>query len=104
PLGKTWLEKSQQDRLDFETLLELVSEKAESHPHLIQRMNPSVDWTNVVAGTILTIPNVERQPVREKAALARIHLEGLVLQVFGERGQLLGHFPCSIAAFAEKRP
>jgi len=104
PLGKTWLEKSQQDRLGYETILELVAEKAQSHPHLIQQLNPSVDWTNVDVGTSILLPNVERPLVREKAALARIHLEDRTLQVFGENTNLLAHFPCSIAAFAEKRP
>ena len=103
PQGKTWLEKSQQDRLDYETILELVAEQAQSHPHLIRQLNPSVNWTNVEAGTFVTVPNVERPPVREKAALARIHLEERMLQVFGESSNLLAHFPCSIAAFAEKR-
>jgi lipoprotein-anchoring transpeptidase ErfK/SrfK len=103
-VGKSWLEKSQQDRLDFETLLELVAEKAQSHPHLIRQLNPTVDWTNVVGGTFVTIPNVDPPPVREKAAMARIHLEERTLQVFGENTNLLAHFPCSIAAFAEKRP
>ena len=103
-LGTTWLEKSQQDRLDYETILEMVAERAQSHPHLIQRLNPSVDWSNIVAATSLVIPNAERPAVREKAALARIHLEERILQVFGENTNLLGHFPCSIAAFAEKRP
>ncbi len=104
PLGKTWLEKSQQDRLDYETILEWVAEKAQSNPHLIRQFNPSVDWTNVIAGTSLTLPNVERPAVREKAALARIHLEERTLQAFGENTNLLAHFPCSIAAFAQKRP
>jgi hypothetical protein len=36
PLGKTWLAKSQQTALDFETELELVAEKSHSHPLLIQ--------------------------------------------------------------------
>jgi lipoprotein-anchoring transpeptidase ErfK/SrfK len=104
PLGKSWLEKSQQDRLDYETILELVAEKGQSHPHLIRQLNPSVDWTNVVGGTFVTVPNVERPLVREKAALTRIHLEERLLQVFDESTNLLAHFPCSIAAFAEKRP
>ena len=104
PLGKTWLEKSQQDRLDYETVLELVAEKAQSHPNLIQLLNPVIDWTNIAAGTSVTVPGVERPPVREKAALARIHLESRTLQVFDENTNLLAHFPCSIAAFAEKRP
>ena len=104
PLGKSWLEKSQQDRLDYESILELVAEKAQSHPHLIRQLNPTVNWTNVAAGTFVTIPNVELPLVREKAALARIHLEERTLQVIGESTNLLAHFPCSIAVFAEKRP
>ena len=104
PLGKGWLEKSQQDRLDYETILELAAEKAQSHWRLIRQLNPAVDWTNLVAGTSLTIPNAGLPPVREKAALARIRLEERTLQVFGEGANLLAHFPCSIAAFAEKRP
>jgi peptidoglycan hydrolase-like protein with peptidoglycan-binding domain len=43
PLGKTWLEKSQQSALDYETELELVGKKAHSHPLLIQKLNPT--WT-----------------------------------------------------------
>ncbi len=104
PLGKSWLEKSQQDRLDYETILELVAEKAQAHPLLIRQLNPSVDWNHVLTGTLVTLPNVDLPAIRERAALARIHLEERVLQVFGESTNLLAHFPCSIAAFAAKRP
>ena len=58
PLGKTWLEKSQQSALDYETELELVGEKSHSNPLLIQKLNPNVNWTNISAGTILKIPDV----------------------------------------------
>jgi hypothetical protein len=34
PIGKTWLAKSQQTALDYETELELVAEKSHSHPLL----------------------------------------------------------------------
>jgi lipoprotein-anchoring transpeptidase ErfK/SrfK len=104
PLGKTWLEKSQQDQLDYETVIELVAEKAESHPNLLRGLNPAINWTNVTVGTIVTIPGVERARPRTKAAFARIHLESRCLQAFDERTNLVAHFPCSIAAFAEKRP
>src|SRR5206468_1261604 len=69
-VGRTWLEKSQQERLDYETILELLAEKAQSHPRLVQQLNPSVNWTNVAAATSIVMPNVERPPVREKAVLA----------------------------------
>ena len=58
PLGKTWLAKSRQTALDYETELELVAEKSHSHPLLIEKLNPAVNWTNVAAGTVLQIPDV----------------------------------------------
>jgi lipoprotein-anchoring transpeptidase ErfK/SrfK len=104
PLGKTWLEKSQQSVLDFETILELVAEKAHSYPLLIQKLNPEVNWTNVAAGTVLKIPEVEYPEPDDKAAFVVIHLSGKFLEAFNEQTNLLAHFPCSIAARVEKRP
>ena len=57
PLSATWLGKSQQTALDYETILELVSEKSRAHPNFIRRLNPGTDWINVVAGTTVQVPN-----------------------------------------------
>jgi lipoprotein-anchoring transpeptidase ErfK/SrfK len=104
PLGKTWLEKSQQSALDYETELELVAETAHSHPLLIQKLNPDVDWTNISAGRILKIPDVNYSAPADKAAFVVIHLSEKFLEAFDENTNLLAHFPCSIAAKVEKRP
>jgi lipoprotein-anchoring transpeptidase ErfK/SrfK len=104
PLGKTWLAKSQQSLLDYETELELVAEKAHSHPLLIQRLNPNVNWMNIPAETVLQIPNVNYPEPSDKAAFAVIHLSDKFLEAFDEQTNLLVHFPCSIAARVEKRP
>ena len=56
PLSPTWLGKSEQTALDFETILELVAEKSRAHPNLIRRLNPNLDWTNVAAGAVCTSP------------------------------------------------
>jgi lipoprotein-anchoring transpeptidase ErfK/SrfK len=104
PLGKTWLGKSQQDRLDYETVLELVSEKSQANPKLIRRLNPDLNWSNVIAGTSIKVPMVECPPVREKAAFLKIFLSARVLEAFDEDTNLLAHFPCSIAQRVEKRP
>ena len=104
PLGKTWLAKSQQTALDYETVLELVAEKGHSHPLLIQKLNPDVNWTNVAAGTVLKIPDVNYPEPAGKAAFVVIHLSGKYLEAFDEQTNLLAHFPCSIAAKVEKRP
>jgi lipoprotein-anchoring transpeptidase ErfK/SrfK len=104
PLGKTWLAKSQQTALDYETELELVAEKSHSHPLLIEKLNPEVDWTSVAAGTVLKIPDVNYPAPANKAAFVVIHLADKFLEAFDEQTNLLAHFPCSIAAHVEKRP
>ena len=104
PLSRTWLGKSQQTALDYETILELVAEKGHAHPNLIRQLNPSIDWTNVVAGTIIQLPDVAYASAGPKAAYATISLAGKVLEAFDANTNLLAHFPCSIAQHVEKRP
>lgn len=104
PLSKTWLGKSQQSALDYETILELVAERGHASPNLIRRLNPSVNWTNVPAATVVRIPAVEYPPPAEKAAFVVIRLAERRLQAFDAGTNLIVHFPCSIAARFEKRP
>jgi lipoprotein-anchoring transpeptidase ErfK/SrfK len=104
PLAPTWLGKSQQTALDFETILELVAEKCFSHPSLIRRLNPSVNWSNVTAGTSLQVPNAAYPAVPPKAAWVTIHLNSRVLEAYDAQTNLIAHFPCSIARRVEKRP
>jgi lipoprotein-anchoring transpeptidase ErfK/SrfK len=104
PLGKTWLEKSEQSAMDYETELELAGEKSHSNPLLIQRLNPHVNWTNIPPGTVLRIPDVNYPEPVAQAAFIVIHLQDKYLEAFDENTNLLVHFPCSIAARVEKRP
>jgi lipoprotein-anchoring transpeptidase ErfK/SrfK len=104
PLGKTWLAKSQQSALDYETELELVAETSHAHPEFIRRLNPNVNWANVPAGTVLQILDVNYPAPADKAAFVTIHLDGKFLEAFDAQTNLLAHFPCSIAARVEKRP
>ncbi len=99
----TWLGKSELDRLDYETLLELLAERTMSHPGLIVRLNPGVDFNHVVAGAEIVVPAVDYPPAR-RAARARISLSGHWLRAFDDQANLLAHFPCSIARLVEKRP
>lgn len=104
PLSKTWLGKSQQPVLDYETILELVAERGHASPNLIRRLNPGVDWTNAVAGTEVKLPAVEYPKPATKAAFIVISLSEKKLQAFDADTNLIAHFPCSIAARVEKRP
>lgn len=104
PIGKTWLAKSQQSALDYETILELVAEKAHAYRALIRKLNPDTDWTNVVAGTVIKVPEVDYPEPADRAAFVVIHLSDKYLEAFDTQSNLMAHFPCSIAAKVEKRP
>ncbi len=104
PLSATWLGKSRQTALEYESILELVAEKGHAHPNFIRQINPSIVWTNIVAGTTLQLPDVAYTDPDTKAAFATISLSGKVLEAFDSNTNLLAHFPCSIAQHVEKRP
>ena len=104
PLSKTWLGKSQQTALDYETILELVAEQSHSHPDLIRRLNPAVDWTRALVGATVQVPEVSWETPADKAAFARISLSEKILEAFDADTNLILHFPCSIAQRVEKRP
>lgn len=104
PVSRTWLGKSRQGALEFESLLEMLAERACSHPGLVRRLNPTVDWTNAVPGVEVVLPEVSPPPVREKAAFLRIEISARVLRAYDRATNLVAHFPCSIARRVEKRP
>jgi len=102
--GRTWMEKSRQDRMDYESVLELVAEAAHSYPALIRQLNPAINWTNLAADTVVVVPQIARAPPAGRAAFVRIELERRTLRAFDDDGNLIAQFPCSVARFVEKRP
>jgi lipoprotein-anchoring transpeptidase ErfK/SrfK len=104
PLGKTFLARSQQTALEYETILELVAEKGHAYRSLIEKLNPEIEWPNVPAGTSIKIPDVDYPEPEDKSAYVIIHLSDRYLEAFGTESNLLAHFPCSIAAKFDKRP
>jgi lipoprotein-anchoring transpeptidase ErfK/SrfK len=104
PLSKTWLGKSEQDRLDYETILERVAEKGHAHPREIRLLNPGVDWDHVYAGQVVKIPASEYPNPKDKAAFLRIYLSRRVLEAYDSETNVMAHFPVSIARRVEKRP
>jgi lipoprotein-anchoring transpeptidase ErfK/SrfK len=104
PLRPTWLGKSQQSALEYETILDLLAEKGHAHQNLIRRLNPNLDWAKITAGTVVQLPDVGPFSAPAKAAYVTIRLEHRLLEAFDANDGLLAHFPCSIAQRVEKRP
>jgi lipoprotein-anchoring transpeptidase ErfK/SrfK len=100
----TWLGKASRERLDYESILELVSEKNHAHPKLVRQLNPSIQWDRVRPGTSVTVPAGALPPLRGRAGFVKISLSEKALRVFDPASNLVAHFPCSIARKVEKRP
>ena len=104
PLSPTWLGKSQQTALAHENALEFVAEQAHASPAFIRRLNPSVDWTALKAGAIVSAPNVDLDAPLAKPAMLHVRLADHVLEARDAADALIAHFPVSIAQKVEKRP
>ncbi len=104
PLSPTWLGKSQQTALEYQTALELVAERSHASQALIQRLNPGVDWSKIAPGQVVQAPAVARDGPRPPAGRVRILLSDRVLEVLNPDGRVIAHFPVSIAQRVDKRP
>ncbi len=104
PLPDTWLGKSEVDALRHATALEMIAERFRANPKLLVRLNPDVNWDDLLPGTRLVVPQV--QPVLAPGRVARIHiyLAEKTLNAVDETGRILFHCPVSIARDVEKRP
>jgi lipoprotein-anchoring transpeptidase ErfK/SrfK len=81
-----------------------VAERTHTHPRLIRRLNPQVEWPAAAAGLPVVVPNTMPPVVSNKAAKVRISLWARALRAYDVQGGLLAHFPCSIARRVDKRP
>lgn len=103
-IPSTWLGKSELKAMDYESILELLSERSFSNPKLIRELNPNVNWDHVTPDTLVTVPSVSYPPPEYTASFIRISLQKRELEAFDSDTNLLAHFPCSIGKIAEKRP
>jgi lipoprotein-anchoring transpeptidase ErfK/SrfK len=104
PVPDTWLGKSERDRLGFATALELVAEKYRANPRFLQRLNPGVNWDDLLPGTVVQVPDVWEFRPPSHAAQLHVRLADRVLQAYDAEGRLIAHFPVSIARAMDKRP
>jgi lipoprotein-anchoring transpeptidase ErfK/SrfK len=98
------LAKSQQNALDYESILELIAEKSQAHPNLIRQLNPGMTWTNVSAGLEIVVPHMSPCDAGAKSAFLVVSLHERSMHLFDSSTNLLAYFPCSIAQKVDKRP
>jgi len=102
PLSETWAGKGQQTALEFETILELVAEKARAHPEFLHQLNPPAVFLSPTTGTIIRVPDTELGELTP-CSFIKIWLSHRILEAYDSQSNLIAHFPCSIAQHVEKR-
>ncbi len=103
PFPSSWLERSQQERMGYSTIEELLAEKFHVYRATLRRMNPTATWPNPPAGTAVLGPSIKSRPLPPLSKI-EIRLEQKTLTAYDENGNLAAQFPCSIAADKTKRP
>lgn len=103
PLSPTWIGKSRQTALDYESALELAAAMGHASGELIRALNPDLDWNRLPPGTEVAIPDPQRRSPRARAVRIQIVLSERILDVLGAEGAPIARFPVGIAEAAEKR-
>lgn len=102
PKPKGFLAMSKVPVLDYHDPWEMLAEKTHSTPFFIKEINPSI--TNPVAGTQLTVPNLEGTRKLPPVSRIVIMLSETTLLAFDASNKVVACFPCSIAANKNKVP
>jgi lipoprotein-anchoring transpeptidase ErfK/SrfK len=103
-LGRSWMEKSKQTALEFESVLEMFAEEHHCSPRYLMRLNPTVAWNEITPGTKVKLPNTALPRPQVKAKLIHIQLAQRTLDVYDGATNLIARFPCSIATRVDRRP
>ena len=103
PYPSSWLERSQQERMGYASIEEMLAEKFHVYRATLRRLNPDAAWPNPPAGTVVAVPLVKSKPLPPLSKV-EIRLEQRTLRAYDANGGLVAHFPCSIAADKTKRP
>ena len=91
-------------RQAYESVLEMIAEQHHCSPRYLMRVNPTVVWNQLTAGTQVKVPHTAIKLPAVQAALVHIQLGARTLDVYDGSTNIVARFPCSIATKVEKRP
>jgi lipoprotein-anchoring transpeptidase ErfK/SrfK len=99
----TWAEKATMARLGYETILEMLAESYHASEETLRKLNPQAEWPDPPAGAAVVVPNPFPAAPAQVQGIA-ISLSGKWVRAYDNAGNIVAHFPCSIAADKSKRP
>jgi lipoprotein-anchoring transpeptidase ErfK/SrfK len=102
PPPDTWRGKSQATTLGYKDAWEMLGEHFHTARKYLMQLNPEVREINV--GTMIVAPRLEPLVPLPKPVALRVLIAETSIQAIGAQGEILAHFPCSIAKDKEKVP
>ncbi len=114
-LPDNWNEKAKLERLNYDSLLDCISEKFQCTRGLLQMLNPGVKLNSLAAGTKLQVPNTPPFPgsaagvndvahTSAKAAYLTVDLKQKVIRGFDDADHQILLLNCSVAKDKAKLP
>ena len=102
-------DKARLSSMGYESILEMLAEQGHCSVTLLKKLNPTAAWPNPPPGSQIVLPLILRTPATTrwpygKADVIRVSLSRLEITAFDAAGNLIGLFPCSIAADKNKLP
>lgn len=111
-------DKAKLPRLDYTSIKEMYAERGHVSCRALERLNPTVNWSALTAGTRILLPDfpsIESDLARTKlanppapkpyeATLIRVSLSNFEISAFNSKGKILVVLPCSIAKDKTKIP
>lgn len=104
PKPQSWVERGQVDAMRYNSVLEMISEHAQTDPDFVKALNPSLNWHALQPGDRVTVPHLPPFRIKAEIQYVRIQLSSRTLQAFDGNDQLRFHCPVSIARRVDKRP
>ncbi len=100
-----YLEASALPAMACESLEEVLSEQFHVSPVYLKHLNPGItNWTEVAAGTLLTLPNSRPPDWSVPAARLEVDCDQFRVRAFDTNHVIIASFPCSIAKQLHKVP
>ncbi len=111
-------DKAELPHLGYESIREMYAERGHVSERTLERLNPGLNWRQITAGTVITLPDLPAAaadlaatkfaypptPKPHEATLIRISLSRFEIAAYNASGRLLTLMPCSIAKDKAKIP
>jgi lipoprotein-anchoring transpeptidase ErfK/SrfK len=103
-LPEEFYDRRDMDCQCYESLAEKLAERFHTSEDLLQQLNPEVDLNTLRAGTLLHVPNIERQGATARVEALIVSDGGRYLHAVDADDRIIFHFPATLGSAYSPSP